>query len=130
MAFFAGAQLDRGLKCVRINHLACITERDIIHPRPVFRDQPLGLFAGFHEAGFDNQLHHRNAAAHVFCAQRYGRQIIAHAALFKHFARGGFGFGRRLCAMQQGGDFIGQNNLGMVNLGVLKRAKAVTFIER
>ena len=32
--------------------------------------------------------------------------------------------------MQQGGDFIGQNNLGMVNLGVLKRGKAVAFIKR
>jgi hypothetical protein len=38
MAFFAGAQLDRGLQRVCINHLACITERDIIHARAIFRD--------------------------------------------------------------------------------------------
>lgn len=38
MAFFAGAQFDRGLERVCINHLACITERHVIHARPVFRN--------------------------------------------------------------------------------------------
>ena len=102
----------------------------VVQTRPAFGDQAFGILAGGGKPRADEKLRHGDAIGHLCGAQGQGRQIVADAALFKDFAGGCLGGNRRVNTVQQSCDFIGQTDLGAVDVGTLQGAQPVAFRQR